>query len=338
MHPKYYKSGRPRLYFSQFEGDAGGGGPLDAHSAGDKIAALLGGDDGEPAGQADAAPTEAANVDAATSEADDADGNTEGQDDEPQDDAGAISVEVDGQTVTLTKEQIAEAYKAGQSQGDAQRAVQEAAEAKAKADTEAAQARQKRDEYMQKLATDTMAEQRLIESAAAQLTDELLESDPIAYIKLQNDLKARYAELQKAQGELQKLGAERQQEFEQAVQSYRADQYKRLIAKLPEWSDPEKAKAGAKEVQEFLLSQEFTPEEIAQVADHRILLLARKAMQLEQITAKAKAAAKKVATLPPKVERPGHKNVKPTDGRTVAMKRLGATGSIDDAAALLSSL
>lgn len=333
MHPKYYKSGRKPIYCAPLEGEGGTAGPLDTHSAGDAIAALLGdddapADDAAPVAQADEQP--AAEVDA-----DDAD---QGDDDTSADD-GSVTMEIDGQPVTLTREQIADAIKASKTASAAtERATQEATEAKRQADAEKAQARAQRDQYAQKLATDTAAEQRILEDGAKQLTQDLLDADPVAYLKLERELRERYQALQGQQAELQKLGAERQQEQEQAARAYKQEQHALLLAAIPEWNDPAKAKAEATELQQFLTAQKFSPQEIGQLGDHRLLLLARKAMQFDQLTTKAKAAATKVAGLPPKVERPGHKNVKLTDGRTAAMRKLGATGSVDDAAALLSSL
>jgi hypothetical protein len=69
--------------------------------------------------------------------------------------------------------------------------------------------------------------------------------------------------------------------------------------------------------------------------DHRLVLVSRKAMLYDQMMAKASAAAKKVANLPQKVERPGASHTNPSDGRTVAMKRLSSSGSLQDAAKAL---
>ncbi|WEF34867.1 hypothetical protein [Pseudoduganella chitinolytica] len=329
MHPKYYMSGRKPVFHKPYEGESGGGGALDADAAATAMAAL-----DEPAPAAESAAPPAAEV--AQPEADEADGG-EQPDDDGQDD-GAITVEVDGKAVQLTKEQIAEAYKNAQQSADSARATSEATEARKQADAEAQKAREARDTYAQKLATDTAAEQRILQDAAAQLTDELLESDPVAYMKLQRTLDARYAKLQQDQAELQQITHARQQEHEQAVKTYQVEQKKLLLDKLPHWKDEAKAKAEVGQIKAFLEAEGFTAEEVGQFGDHRLVLLARKAMQLDQITSKAKQATEKIAGLPPKVERPGNKNVRPTDGRTVAMKRLSSSGSIDDAAAALSLL
>lgn len=329
MHPKYYMSGRKPVFYKPYEGESGGGGALDADAAAAAMSAL---DEPAPAAE-EVAPPAAEVAQPETSEPDDVDPESE---DGPADEA--ITVEIDGRAVQLTKEQVAEAYKNAQQHADTARATSEATEARKQADAEAQKARETRDAYAQKLASDTAAEQRILADAATQLTDELLESDPVAYMKLERTLRERYTKLQQDQAELQQIAHARQQEHEQAAKAYDAEQHRAMLEKLPEWKDPAKAKAEAQQIAAFLQTQGFSIEELGHLGDHRLVLLARKAMQLEQITSKAKQATEKVASLPPQVARPGNKNVRPTDGRTVAMKRLTSSGSIDDAAAALSLL
>jgi hypothetical protein len=60
-------------------------------------------------------------------------------------------------------------------------------------------------------------------------------------------------------------------------------------------------------------------------------------MLYDQMIAKASAAAKKVSTLPTKVERPGSGKTG-LDQRSSAFQRLTKSGSVDDAAAVFRSI
>ena len=66
--------------------------------------------------------------------------------------------------------------------------------------------------------------------------------------------------------------------------------------------------------------------------------MARKAMLYDQMVGKAAAAAKKVATLPNKVERPGGGETQNLDKRAAAFQRLSKSGRVEDAASLIAGL
>ena len=62
-------------------------------------------------------------------------------------------------------------------------------------------------------------------------------------------------------------------------------------------------------------------------------------MLYDQMMSKAQAAAKKVSTLPTKVERPGVAAEAPgLDKRTSAYQKLAKSGKVEDAAAIFASM
>ncbi len=65
------------------------------------------------------------------------------------------------------------------------------------------------------------------------------------------------------------------------------------------------------------------------IADHRLVILSRKAMQYDALIDRAGKAVKKVAALPVKAERSGTPETSKPDNRTAAMQRLAKSGSID---------
>lgn len=333
--------GAAGLRFGVVEGDGGGASaPLDAAGAASAFESLLG---GEPDGGQQAAPGANDGAGAAGAETDEqaaerlvreeaeAAGKPEGDGTgEPQ----AITIKVDGKDVTLTPAEMAEHVKNGMRQQDYTQKTMVLAEQRKAADTEAAQARAQRDQYAAKLEGFANHANYELHALSEQLTDELLQTDPVEYLTKQRTLQTRQAELVQAQQELQQINGQRQKEQADALKSHLDQQREQLLAKLPDWKDSAKADAESAQIKKYLAGEGFAAEEMS-FTDHRAIVLARKAMLFDSLMERAKGAVKKVSTLPPKVERPGNAETQPRmgDGRTAAMKRLGTTGSINDAAA-----
>lgn len=338
MHPKYWKFPGAAYREQATDGTTGsaGGGSLDAFSAASAFESRL---SDEPDDQAATAPAADASPESdeqaaerlAAEEAgiDPAAGET---DPKPE----SFTIKVDGKDMVLTADEMAEHVKNGMRQADYSRKTAEAAEQRKTADAEIAQARSQRDEYANKLGTFANQATYELNALAAQLTEDLLQSDPVTYLSTQRTLQARHAELQQAQQELQQINSQRESEQADAHRQHLATQQELLLAKLPEWRDPAKAKAESTQIKEYLLSQGLAPEE-AEFTDHRAVLMARKAMQFDALMERARATSKKVAAAPPKVERPGNADsARPGDGRTSAIKQLKHSGSVNDAAAAFS--
>lgn len=254
-------------------------------------------------------------------------------------DDAPITVEVDGKQVTLTKEQVAEAYKNGLRQADYTQKTMAVAEQRKAAEAETQKALQERQTYAENL--QKMAAQ--LEGAIQQQEkidwNALLESDPVEFLKQKHLYDQRQAALQKNQQEQAVLAEKFQAERAKAQADHIQKQQQELLAKLPEWKDEAKAKSERDAIKAYLAEQGFAADDIAQISDHRAVILSRKAMLYDQMIAKAKVAAKKVQNLPTKVVQPGSStDVNPLDGRTRLMQRLGKSGSIDDAAALFASI
>lgn len=306
---------------------------LDTHQAAAALDALFAAD--EPQAQAQEAGNEGESVEdaAARLAAEEAKGEgEEGQADAEPAAPAKVTIEVDGKPIELTPEQIAEAYKGQLRQADYTRKTMEAAEVRKAAEAEQAQARAQRDEYATKLEGFRTAADYEVSTLRAQLTDELLESDPVSYMKIQRTVEARQAQLQQANQELAQITEQRKQEKAEADRLNAAEQQEKLLAKLPEWKDPAKAKAELTQLNEYLAKEGYQGES-ENIPQHLQVVLARKAMMYDKLMEKAKSATQAVAKLPTKVERPGTPEVVKPDGRTTAMKRLSQTGSVNDAAA-----
>lgn len=327
-----------RFVFQSPEGDAGVGGAMDQGQAASAFESLLSGAAAEPSGEEENPEATHEGEDNAATEGADADeGDEESEGEAAPEPSATVEFEVDGKKVSMTKEQIAEAVKGQMRQDDYTKKTMQAAEERKTANAEREAARAEREQYAQKLNNFVIAQDSIFQQEASALTEELLNSDPVAYLTLQRTLQLRQAEMQKAQVELQQLEQQRQQEHAEAMKSYQAEQLEKLLAKLPEWKDPKKAKAEVDEITGYMASQEFTPQEISGMSDHRVLLLSRKAMLYDKLMSKAAEATKKVAKAPAMVERPGKGEPANVDGRTRAMKQLAKSGSVHDAAAAFAS-
>lgn len=261
----------------------------------------------------------------------------EATDEQPSEDGEKVTIEVDGKTVELSKEELAEAYKNGLRQSDYTKKTMEVAEQRKAAEAEIAKAQQERYEYavnLQKMAAQlegALEQQSQIDWQA------LLESDPVEYLKQQNLYQQRQAAYQNTLSQQQQLAAQAQADQAQARQAYLAQQQEALLAKLPDWKDAAKAQAEKSAIAQYLKDTGFEDDLISQVADHRQVLIARKAMLYDQMMSKAQAAAKKVAAAPQRVVKPGQGESPRVDGRSSAMQRLGKSGKVEDAAAVFAS-
>lgn len=162
----------------------------------------------------------------------------------------------------------------------------------------------------------------------------LIDSDPVGYLRQQQAYQNWTQQMQRVQYEQAQMTAYQRQEQEAQAHQRLAQESELLVKAIPEWTDSTKAKSGKAELTKYLKDAfGFSDENLAQVVDHRALVMARKAMLYDQLQSKQASAAEKVAKLPPKApQRPGSGDLSPTDGRTRAMQSLKKTGSIDDAA------
>ena len=263
----------------------------------------------------------------------------EGAEAEPTPDASdTITVLIDGKEVALTKAQVAEAYKDGLRQADYTRKTQEVSEQRKTAEAETAQARQERQKFAQDLQRHQVQLEGALQEQSAINWQELLNADPVEYLKQQHLAQSRQAALQQNVQQQQNLASQANAERKQGHDLYLTDQRAQLLAKIPEWKDAAKQKAGTAELRAYLLEAGYSESDVANVDDHRAVVSVRKAMLYDQMMAKASVAAKKVANLPQRVERPAGNDSQGMDRRATAYQRLSKSGSVNDAAAVFSSL
>ena len=168
--------------------------------------------------------------------------------------------------------------------------------------------------------------------------NELMQTDPVAAMQAmyqrQQD-QERLNQVRQQQAYLDQVSA---QDRALSIQKHMQQEQELLLAALPDWKDPEKARAEKTEIREWMLKNGYSDSDIDGIADHRHLLTVRRAMLYDQLISKSAAASKKVEKLPAKVERSGNGGVAPTDGRTRAMQALKQSGKTDAAAAIFEQM
>lgn len=168
--------------------------------------------------------------------------------------------------------------------------------------------------------------------------NELMQIDPMAAMQAmyqrQQD-QERLNQVRQQQAYLDQVSA---QDRAMSIHQHMQQENELLLTALPEWKDPDKARAEKTEIREWMMKNGYSDSDIDGIADHRHLLTVRRAMLYDQLISKSAAASKKVEKLPAKVERSGNGGVAPTDGRTRAMQQLKQTGKADDAAAIFERM
>ena len=247
-----------------------------------------------------------------------------------------VTIKIDGKDVQVKLSELKNGY---QRQADYTRKTMEVSEQRKAAEAEASKARQERDAYAANLnQLRARTEALLTEQQNSVNWTELLQVDPVEYLKQQHLAQQRQATLQQVAAEQARVSQIQQAEQQEAQVRHIQAQHQALLDKLPEWKDEAKAKAEKAALREFLIQEGFDEQALNNITDARAVVLARKAMLYDQVMSKAQAAAKKVATLPTKVVRPGTGEGQQLDRRTSAYQRLQKSGSVDDAAAVFASM
>lgn len=246
-----------------------------------------------------------------------------------------FTVKIDGKEVQVPLKELTDGY---QRQSDYTRKTMEVAEQRKAAEAEQAKTLHERHVYAQGLMKTQAALELAIQAEQQTDWDALLQSDPLEFMRQQHLSQRRQASLQQNQAEQQRLAAQFQAEQAQRSQTQLKQQQDELLAKLPEWKDESKAKADKAAISEYLISQGYGADDVGSISDARAVVLARKAMLYDQMVSKAQAAAKKVQTLPTKVERPGAGESQNLDKRTQGFQRLAKSGRVEDAASVIAGL
>ena len=117
--------------------------------------------------------------------------------------------------------------------------------------------------------------------------DKLYDEDPTEAARVERKLKKKQDALNQS---IQQTQAEQKQQFETFLQ----DQQRKLVSKMPEFSDPAKASSLKANMKSTLNNYGFNDQEVAQVYDHRIVMLVNDAMKYRSMQNSKPNIAKKI--------------------------------------------
>jgi hypothetical protein len=219
---------------------------------------------------------------------------------------------------------------------------QEAAEVRRAYDGERQAAAALRQEYLQGL--QKMLVMAVPEAQALSNIDwvAVQQQSPAEYTRLhamREQLRGRLSAIEgEFQANQQQLSALQQQQLGELV----ANEHRHLAEKVPDFGDAQKGEGLRKELGTYLRERGgFTPAEINQAYDHRLVVLAHKAMLYDRGLQAAASADSKRNNVAPQVRPPGtaqDSDRGPRSRLQARVNRLGRTNSVRDAGSLIAEI
>ena len=239
------------------------------------------------------------------------------------------TVKVDGEEKQVTSEELVKSYQLEQA---AQKRMQEASQTRKQAEAEAQQLAQQREQYAQAL---QMLEAQLtqVQEPSKEYWEKLYQEDPLEWTRQRDAYRDRKEHLAKVQQEQQRVQQEHQQQMLQAHQQKLVQEQNRLLERIPEWRDEERATREKQAIISYAQRLGYTEQELAVASDSRAIEALRKAYLYDELMAKRPEAQKKVKKAPKAVKAgtPKSKKQVASDRNKQAFDRLRKTGSKDAA-------
>ena len=154
----------------------------------------------------------------------------------------------------------------------------------------------------------------------------LWEEDPTSAARLDYQLREQTRQIDD-------MKSKAKEAYTKQYNEYLDTQRQLAAAKIPEYSDPNKADQFRTDMRTSLRSYGFTDQEIGNLADHRFLMVIKDAMGYKSVKDKKPIVQKKVANAP-KVIKSGVAKSNASSGREVIKNKIGKlskTGHIKDA-------
>ena len=187
------------------------------------------------------------------------------------------------------------------------------------------------------------AQQELTREFNAINWDQLQKDNPQDYLIKRQQFGERQAQIDQTINQATQQAQAFQNQQAQQQQQHRAEylqkQDEMLLEAMPSWKDAETRKAESQAVAEYLTNQGFQAEEIANIVDHRLLVLASKAMSAEKSATDVDLAKKKVKKAPKLVQPNARQSKSQSNAKRTAtlVKKAKQTGRAEDIAAVLLS-
>lgn len=193
-----------------------------------------------------------------------------------------------------------------------------------------------RNEYAQKL--DQVSQVLNEEFDSDEDLEQLRENDPVSFAVKIAERTENQKKLNIINQERQKVMREQQLAQQQHLQHTVANESKKLVELIPEFSDKVKGEQIKKDIRSYGLQNGFTEQEMGAVYDSRHVLMLNKAMKYDQLMKSKAGTVKKVSKAPRTIS----KGKKVSNSQAAIQQkqraRLRSSGSVEDAVSVFKNL
>ncbi len=256
------------------------------------------------------------------------------EDEEPE--VKTYKVKAAGEEVEVTEDDLIKSY---QMEADYTKKSQKLSEDRKVVEANIAKIQESiavRNEYAQKL--EQVSQVLNEEFSSDEDLEQLRENDPVSFAVKIAERTENQKKLNIINQERQKVMQEQQLAQQQHMQQTVANESKKLVEIMPEFSDKVKGEQIKKDIRSYGLSNGFTAEEMSAVYDSRHVLMLNKAMKYDQIMKSKAGTVKKVSKAPKTIS----KGKKVSNSQAAVQQkqraRLKASGSVEDAVSVFQNL
>ena len=193
-----------------------------------------------------------------------------------------------------------------------------------------------RNEYAQKL--EQVSQVLNEEFDSSEDLEQLRENDPVSFAVKIAERTENQKKLNVINQERQKVMQEQQYAQQQHMQQTVANESKKLLEIIPEFSDKVKGEQIKKDIRSYGLTNGFTEQEMSAVYDSRHVLMLNKAMKYDRIMKSKAGTVKKVSKAPKTIS----KGKKISNSQAAIQQkqraRLKSSGSVEDAVSVFQNL
>jgi len=193
-----------------------------------------------------------------------------------------------------------------------------------------------RNEYAQKL--EQVSQVLNDEFDSSEDLEQLRENDPVSFAVKIAERTENQKKLNVINQERQKVMQEQQLAQQQHMQQTVANESKKLVELMPEFSDKVKGEQIKKDIRSYGLTNGFTEQEMSAVYDSRHVLMLNKAMKYDQIMKSKAGTVKKVSKAPKTI----NKGKKVSNSQAAIQQkqraRLRSSGTVEDAVSVFQNL
>ena len=193
-----------------------------------------------------------------------------------------------------------------------------------------------RNEYAQKL--EQVSQVLNDEFDSSEDLEQLRENDPVSFAVKIAERTENQKKLNVINQERQKVMQEQQLAQQQHMQQTVANESKKLVELMPEFSDKVKGEQIKKDIRSYGLTNGFTEQEMSAVYDSRHVLMLNKAMKYDQIMKSKAGTVKKVSKAPRTI----NKGKKVSNSQAAIQQkqraRLRSSGTVEDAVSVFQNL